>query len=388
MTTIGENKEVINFDVFDVSMSNVILIGDSRSGKSTFINLIKNINYIPTLSVYRGTINPESYNILLKISGMFHHLNLIDTPGLYEESENKRSNFGIEDMISTFVKKDITKIHMILLAVNGQSGLNSQQTKSIMEILRFLGRDLCRNVGILITHCENFDDDMENNWITQFKKNSNTQLISRICKKGFFFTGAILQFTWNDVALRDKFIINQRNRTLKFLTSLKSSTPELLRSESIDNLTTVFKHSESTISYAGKSKRLYKDVSELKNKVMNMRLILSQNIEKLQKINRSDPRLKSAIKIRDAMSKIVESSDISPQLTSLDRVRDEHKRLSDRTLSEFKGLMDECSTLTTLHNEAQSMIDGFELLDDIESSFFDGEVSDDDQISHFDDLCS
>ena len=98
---------------------NMIIIGDSRSGKSTFINYFKNINYIPEQQIFRGTVDPISETLFVEFGNEHFSLTIIDTPGFSELSATTcRDDRALQDLITTFVKKDITKIDLVLVAIN------------------------------------------------------------------------------------------------------------------------------------------------------------------------------------------------------------------------------------------------------------------------------
>jgi hypothetical protein len=51
-------------NVYDIKQYNVLILGESRSGKTTFRKVLKNINFVTKMEVWRGTISPISKSTL------------------------------------------------------------------------------------------------------------------------------------------------------------------------------------------------------------------------------------------------------------------------------------------------------------------------------------
>jgi len=359
------NIEESSFTCHPVSSSNVIIIGDSRSGKTTFMKLIQDINYTPSIHVYRGTEHPESSSMLISINGEFMYVNFINTPGMYEESSNKRSNMTIQETITSFVKKDITKVSMILLTVNGRSGLNALQTKSVRETIRFLGKSLLTNTGILITHCENFSNKDEAEWINQFQNNSNTQLIGKACKGGFFFTGALDKVSYDNVGIRDQFIKKQKYRIMKLLMQIKQSIPAQLMNEQISSMMSMLSHSEATVSFDLKSKQLIHEINENVSALQNRRVNISSMLEQLS--NKDSKFYKDSIVFRDELGVVGSTmTDETKSIPSTEEDIRKYQQLEQVSRDRYTRLLGKNDEIIRLMNRAQELLDAHLLLDNVE----------------------
>jgi GTP-binding protein EngB required for normal cell division len=268
-----------DYDVEKVENRNLIIIGNSRSGKSTFVNLLESVNHTTSIEVYRGTKEPITKTLLISHGDKKMVVNVIDTPGLNEESDSKRSNFDIQRMISQFVKRDITKVAMILITVNGASGLNSLETASIKELIKFFGPKMMFNLGLLITHCENFTTEDEETWVSGFKSNNKTRFIQKTCKMGVFFTGAISDSQYDNVPVRDKFIVAQKKRNLKFIHSLVHSKSVPLINDIISGVKTMMDLTESSMIEDYQSVRLKEEIKKNIISLESKRLKISTLLE-------------------------------------------------------------------------------------------------------------
>ncbi|CAF3707462.1 unnamed protein product [Didymodactylos carnosus] len=98
---------------------NIVLIGRSRSGKSTIAHVIEDFKYVPPLrKFYSETREIEFHKIASTLiqSNTVFHFNVIDTPGFYEtarSSETKLSNEQIQDHINRCIKNDVTQILVV-----------------------------------------------------------------------------------------------------------------------------------------------------------------------------------------------------------------------------------------------------------------------------------
>jgi GTP-binding protein EngB required for normal cell division len=276
-----------NLEVFEVNNYNIIIIGDSRSGKSTFIKLIRNINHCIESEVFSGTKNPESEMILLKYKGIFRSIVIIDTPGFNEiGSESSKSNANLKSLITTFVKKDITKIHLVLVAINGSSGVNKFQIDSINNTLKFLGKNLSKNTALLITHFDTKDEEEQNNFIKKFYENKEVEFIRKMCRAGYLFTGAIDKTMHKNIKIRDEFILLQNKRISKFLDLLTSTTPESLNNELSKTANTLFSVSESVVKDYLLLKELAPEIKSLNSQVEKKRIKLSSLVKEREDLGK------------------------------------------------------------------------------------------------------
>jgi predicted GTPase len=266
--------EVIeNYKISDCEQYNVLMIGDSRSGKSTFINLLKDINYVTEYVLLAETPIPKTHNLLVEFRDKKMNINLIDTPGLNEMGDTSRSNETINHMISSFVKGDVTKLHLILIAINV---MDSNKIKSLEEIIRLLGSHLTKNMVLLVTHFEGKNYQEEDNWKKQFNEQKAFQFIKTACKGGVIFTGAISKTNYADAKHRDSFIISQKVRIIKFLNLLSSTEPGQLSKQIHSKAQSKFHVQESFLSNYQSFKMLCPEVKSLSDQIVLSRTKLRQ----------------------------------------------------------------------------------------------------------------
>lgn len=277
---VGEpHVPISDIKVFDVSQHNILLLGESRTGKSTYRNVLHNINHVTKLEVWRGTIVPNSSTTLFNVDGKFVSLNILDTPGFGEASvSNVRTDSNLQNIIVDFVKKDITSLSLILITVNGSGGLTSSQIKKITDCLRFLGRQVAKKTCLLVTHFENRTEEDEKKWISEFKSNKRMRFLTRACQGGFLFTGALDDNQFKNVECRDKYIHHQRRRNKNMFEKLLSGPPVRLMSEQMKAAKSMFAIEESIMTSCMNLQAMVPEVEQTWNHVLNMRVKINKHV--------------------------------------------------------------------------------------------------------------
>jgi small GTP-binding protein len=342
-----ELSEDTQYDVTDCKPYNILMIGDSRSGKSTFINLLKNINHVSKKVLFSETSVCKTHNVWIKYKNNNMSINIIDTPGVNEVGDTSRTNETINHMITSFVKQDVTKIHLVLITINI---LDSDKVKSITEIIKLLGAKLSKNMVLLVTHSEGRDSEEEQKWIEQFNKTKAFSFIKTACKAGFLFTGAIDEVVYKDVKMRDKFIILQKNRIAKFLNLLLSVEPEVLGNEVHKKAESKFQVRESVVNNHSSLKQLIPEVKSLCEQIVIARGKLNNLLIPIDHQNEVDS-------IIDEASQIGTNDIILPKIDeNMKRMMEEQETLSVVVENELKKAREFNDQFTNILNELNRLI--------------------------------
>ncbi len=271
---------VYEFEVFDMEDRTMLLIGESRTGKSTYKATLRNFNHTTKMEVWRGTVIPSSSTALFKINGKFVSLRILDTPGFGEVSSSvSRRDENIQKMISEFVKRDITRLGLILITVNGSSGLTSAQVTNITKCLKFLGRQVAAKTCLLVTHFETRGEEEEKEWIRKFTANPNMSFLVRACQGGFLFTGALNKTQFDIVKIRDPYIRHQKRRTAAMFKVLINGGSVSLMTDAMKDAKSMFAISESVTTSCMNLKALVPEVKATWNHALEVRLKISTLIE-------------------------------------------------------------------------------------------------------------
>jgi len=206
------NNNIVETICYKSKNYNILLIGDSRSGKSTFLELIKNNDYVVETEIFRKTRDPISDTLFLKYDNEYIHINFIDTPGFNEVGGSSRTNKELEELITNFIRKDVTKLNMVLITINGSSGINQLQLDSITNTIKYLGKQLTNNMILLTTHFDLKDELEEKDWINKFQQDENVEFLRMIIKNKHLFTGAIDKIVQKNTQQRDLFLLLQKKK--------------------------------------------------------------------------------------------------------------------------------------------------------------------------------
>ncbi|UJR11059.1 hypothetical protein I4U23_015243 [Adineta vaga] len=135
---------------------NILIIGRTRTGKSTIKTLLVDPTNIPDeLTLKSGTKDPHFQSFHLNEKNTV--LNIIDTPGLFERSSNEidiRDNETIMNTIKMCANMEITKFHAICFCVSLTNGINEQDITSTEKLIEYMGPEISKNSCLIITHCE------------------------------------------------------------------------------------------------------------------------------------------------------------------------------------------------------------------------------------------
>jgi hypothetical protein len=270
-------------NVYDIKQYNVLILGESRSGKTTFRKVLKNINFVTKMEVWRGTISPISKSTLFSIDNDFIAINMLDTPGFAEASVGvNRSDDGIRNMIIEYVKRDIVRIDLILIAINGSSGINASQVSNITAVLKFLGRQVASRTCMLITHFENRSVEEESRWAEEFKSNPNMSFLTKACEGGFLFTGALDKNQFDNIALRDSYITQQRRRNVAFFNKLMNGDSVSLLSQQMMNAKCMLAMQESVLTSCMNLKNLIPEVERTWQHAIETRVKISSALKHIK----------------------------------------------------------------------------------------------------------
>jgi GTP-binding protein EngB required for normal cell division len=216
-------------------------------------------------------------------------LNIIDTPGFGEAAEGTfvRTDDNLKALISDFVKRDITKLSLVLVTINSAAGIGQAQVDQITNCLVLLGREIAPRTCFLVTHFENRGEEDEQNWITTFSSNKKMAFLLCACQGGFLFTGALTPSQFDEIKLRDAFIRQQRRRNVVLFQKIVGGEPVSLMSPEMADARSIFAVQESVTTSCVGLRSILPKVKERWKKALEHRLKLTEAlVEHKAKIER------------------------------------------------------------------------------------------------------
>lgn len=117
-SSTGIEKSDTGFDIQESVVINVLVIGRSQTGKTTLIESLKNTSYASVMTGFSDTREVQHHPIIIfdKETKKYYQINLIDTIGLGEHSQNPtetRTDDEILNLAAKFIHKEITALHAV-----------------------------------------------------------------------------------------------------------------------------------------------------------------------------------------------------------------------------------------------------------------------------------
>lgn len=206
---------------------NIVLIGRTRTGKSTISNVIRDPFHLPPLpSLFACTRNITFNRITTTHRGNAYFFTIIDSPGLYDSMRNegeRLTNNTIKKHLDQCITKDITHIHAFAFVFSSSSGINIEDIQSMMFIQKNYPE--LRNFFVLIiTHCEEKNEEERRSFVEEFFQHPDVikHGLREFFGLGVYFTGSLrpqLQRLPNLLAARAQAnnILEMRKKLLDFL---------------------------------------------------------------------------------------------------------------------------------------------------------------------------
>jgi len=200
-------------------------------------------------------------------------LQVIDTPGFGDNIN--RIDFEQEELILKFVKQGVVDLSLVLITIKYGSRLEMSQIETIMNVLRFLGREMKANTGILFTHAENSSLEQREEWLRELKGTNMSNLL-RFCERGAFYTGMNVYSNEMD---KEVFTKKLRYDHFNIIKTAINSIPIKLTSDENDKVVTQFKIYESAAKDSLTLKKLLPEIPNLGTKIVLLKQKLTTHFE-------------------------------------------------------------------------------------------------------------
>jgi GTP-binding protein EngB required for normal cell division len=211
-----ENNEVVNIEEFLRNLReidkannpyqfqqcfdrNIILIGRTRTGKSTIANVINDITYVSkAYELYAQTRTIEFTTISTEAKdNIWYYFNFTDVPGFFDIAVNgkeKLSNEKITSYLQECMAKSITNIHMFAFVFNLAAGIHQQDIETMLYVKKTYPQ-LTKHMALVITHCEQLTAEQKQRLITDFYRHPkvNESKLKEYFQVGVLFMGSLRQ---------------------------------------------------------------------------------------------------------------------------------------------------------------------------------------------------
>jgi GTPase SAR1 family protein len=200
---------------------NILLVGLSKSGKTTFKRVMRDPRYIPEdVSLFDDSDATPDVERDIYIDDFSLILNLVEVPEAMIDNERDLSEIN-----KTCSQKQIREFHLIILFTSFTAGIDGRALQSFLRLIVHLGENKVRhNLYLMITRCEAKDEQQLIDMKTEINRDKFFQKLSSYIGNKIFFSGALNEDKWNtgDNGLINEFITVSRYRE-SILQSIRNS---------------------------------------------------------------------------------------------------------------------------------------------------------------------
>lgn len=222
--------------IHDPSVINIVLIGRSQVGKSTFIEVLNNPNYSTTRTGISQTREPSCKERIIDYpDGKRYTLNIIDTPGLHEvrhDPNEMRTNEQLFSLLrDMFVSGRVRALNVIcFVTIAGKTHQNDIETfKSLMS---FLGDRFKPISCLVLTHCDKISTETLDRLSQDIKTHPECTSLVDYCQLGMHYHGTI---DMDDLSTYDEEMREMvKNSTLNRIEPMRTHLLDFFRSRSND----------------------------------------------------------------------------------------------------------------------------------------------------------
>lgn len=197
---------------------NVLLIGPSKSGKTTLVYTLRDPTYVPEDMSLRPSlqIKPIPYPAIYPDLNPIE-LNIFELPATM--MSETRDLFEINQECDHL---KLHEVHLICLCASFDAGIDGYTVQSFERLINHLGREqLKHNLCLIITRCESKGDRQRQLLRDELKEDTEYKRLIEYCERGIHFSGALNYDDWNDAseALYNQFqtVYNYRKNLMDLI---------------------------------------------------------------------------------------------------------------------------------------------------------------------------
>jgi hypothetical protein len=198
---------------------NVLLVGPSKSGKTTLRRVLNDPRYVSEELSLRSLSNTmSSCERNIKPSSVPVSINIVELP---EKMISPTSNLLMINEECT--RLGIHDFHMICLCISFDAGIDGIAIQSFERFINHFDRkQLSPNLCLIITRCESKNDKQREKLSNEVMQDIDFSKVMQYLGRGIHFSGALNRDSWNGAseALYNQFetVYDYRKNLLKLIT--------------------------------------------------------------------------------------------------------------------------------------------------------------------------
>jgi len=204
-----------------------------------------------------------------------YNLNIIDTPGLFEQTkslEDKRTNEDLTKMIAHCLEHDITKVHLIFFVCSYDEGIKDDELKAFTTFVNlFKGAE--QKICLLISRAEGYPEDYKKFLVEEIKQHPTFNTMIELVGNRIFFTGSVKKEDYESGS------IESIQRSMLNITEMRKILLDLIFKE---NDYCHFKDIEFYKVQKAQAIRLLEEKDALENEIKKLHQNNEENLSKVQ----------------------------------------------------------------------------------------------------------
>lgn len=251
------------YSLEETKTRNVLIVGRTRSGKSTAVGILKDPCFEPKqMSIFSDTVEPkfQSFSLDNTLTQVKYTVNVIDTPGLKEVKQmgiEARSDATIIETINYCLKNEITKINVLLIFISFELGVTKDDVDAFRSFLEKFGHESIK-IGICITRSEDKDQQWQKNVEEQLNQHAYFNEVLKRPNISICFTGCVdpqktaLLSNVDDLKKIYIKVYNLRRKVLEIVFGADNQVSLLelpIAKNVVENLTTLFENQSEILKY-------------------------------------------------------------------------------------------------------------------------------------------
>jgi GTP-binding protein EngB required for normal cell division len=176
---------------------NIVLMGRSRTGKSTVAKVMGDVFHFSTeKTLFAETKQVEFHKVKTGTTdGRHYYFNIIDVPGFFDISTDEKKNLTneqVKQFINRCISQNVCNIHIFAYVFSLSGGIIEQDIQAMIYTQNQF-KDLSTNMALIVTNCEHLTEEQRQELCDSFFANQMAvqNRLKDFFKQGIYFMGCL-----------------------------------------------------------------------------------------------------------------------------------------------------------------------------------------------------
>ncbi|CAF3333988.1 unnamed protein product [Rotaria sp. Silwood2] len=253
----------------------ILLLGPTKSGKTTLANVLKDPFYIPPYAKVGSSENQSPTVTSIECYTSTHiTVNIVEIPGAMLNNEQNMTQID-----EACTKLGVTQFNRVCVCASFESGILETDIELFERLIKHFGEERIKPyLSFILTRCESKDEESRANITEDSNKDYKFSRVMHWFDRRIHFTGALNPVDWdraNEGAILDQFksVCKDRRRFLEFIERNPGIEPFNIQSpKERSSLISSFRSNLSINSTLGKCEIIEQAIENYRNKFQSIML--------------------------------------------------------------------------------------------------------------------